>query len=149
MYIFIVVWSVHISSELKFDIKGAISATPLFFIFLYPETLNYSKFSTKKCQITKRNSQAYCRMVFEMRKQLLAWMEHRLQISLKRYALLMEDKMVAGAFGCATNYGWDSPLNSYDCVKLVFKFCCFRKWYSCSWCIYWLLFTSHPIWPGK
>ena len=40
-----------------------------FFIFLYPETLNYSKFSTKKCQITKRNSQADCRMVFEMRKQ--------------------------------------------------------------------------------
>ena len=35
MYIFIVVWSVHISSELKFDIKGVISATPLFFIYLF------------------------------------------------------------------------------------------------------------------
>ena len=32
-------------------------------------------------------------------------MEHELQISLKIYALLMKDKMVAGAFGCARNYG--------------------------------------------
>ena len=28
---------------------------------------------------------------YEMRKQLMTWMEHRLQISLKRYAILMED----------------------------------------------------------
>ena len=34
---------------------------------------------------------------------------HELQISLKRYALSMEDKMAAGAFGHATNYGRDTP----------------------------------------
>ena len=38
-------------------------------------------------------------MVSEVRKQLMVWMEYELQISLKRYALLMEDKMAAGAFG--------------------------------------------------
>ena len=38
----------------------------------------------------------------------MAWMEHGLQIPLKRYALSMEDKMAAG-FGRATNYGWDGP----------------------------------------
>ena len=43
-------------------------------------------------------------MAFETRKLSMAWMEHGL--SLKRYALSMEDKMVAGAFGCARNYGW-------------------------------------------
>ena len=33
----------------------------------------------------------------------MAWMEHRLQISLKRYALSMEDKtMTAGALGHRT-----------------------------------------------
>ena len=44
-------------------------------------------------------------MVHEARKQSIAWMEHILQISLKRYALSMEDKMAAGAFGRAKNYG--------------------------------------------
>ena len=44
-------------------------------------------------------------MVLGTRKQLMAWMEHGLQISLKSYALSMEDKMAAGAFGRATNYG--------------------------------------------
>ena len=43
-------------------------------------------------------------MVYEMRKQAMAWMEHGLQTSLKRHALSMEDKILAGAFGCATNY---------------------------------------------
>ena len=38
------------------------------------------------------------RMVYEIRNKLMAWMEHGLQISLKRYALLTENKMVAGAF---------------------------------------------------
>ena len=42
-------------------------------------------------------------MGFETRKQS---MEHGLQISLKRYALSMEDKM-SRAFGHATNCGWD------------------------------------------
>ena len=37
----------------------------------------------------------------------MAWMEHGLQISLKRSALLIEDKMVALVFGCATNHGSD------------------------------------------
>ena len=36
-------------------------------------------------------------------------MEHRLQISLNRYALSMEDKMATGAFWRATNYGWGVP----------------------------------------
>ena len=31
--------------------------------------------------------------------------EHGLQIALKRYALSMEDKMAAGGFGRAMNYG--------------------------------------------
>ena len=44
-------------------------------------------------------------MVSEARKQSMAWMEQGAQISLKRYAFSMEDKMAAGAFGRATNYG--------------------------------------------
>ena len=34
-----------------------------------------------------------------------------LQISLKIYALSMEDKMTAGMFGPVMNYGWNSPFN--------------------------------------
>ena len=30
---------------------------------------------------------------------------------LKTYTLSMEDKMAAGAFGCARKYGWDSSLS--------------------------------------
>ena len=37
----------------------------------------------------------------------MAWMEHGLQILLKTYAHSMEDKIAAGAFVCATNYGRD------------------------------------------
>ena len=44
-------------------------------------------------------------MVLELRKQLVTWMEHGLQISPKRYALSMEDKMATGAFERARNYG--------------------------------------------
>ena len=45
-------------------------------------------------------------MFSETRKQAMAWtVEHGLQISLKRYALSMEDKMIAGAFGRAMHYG--------------------------------------------
>ena len=56
-------------------------------------------------------------MVSEPRKQSMALMEHGLQILLKRYELSIEDKMAAGAFGCATNYGWNAisypePANS-------------------------------------
>ena len=35
----------------------------------------------------------------------MAWMDHGLKISLERYALSMEDKMAAEAFGRARNYG--------------------------------------------
>ena len=35
----------------------------------------------------------------------MSWMEHGLQILLKRYALLMEDKMAAVVLGHATYYG--------------------------------------------
>ena len=38
----------------------------------------------------------------------MTWMEHGLQISLKAYALWMEDKMAAGA-GRAMNYGETAP----------------------------------------
>ena len=40
-------------------------------------------------------------MVYEVRKQSMAWMENGLQISFKRFALSMEDKMVEdlGALG--------------------------------------------------
>ena len=37
----------------------------------------------------------------------MAWTKHGLQISLKRYALSMEDKLAAGTFGRARNYGRD------------------------------------------
>ena len=40
----------------------------------------------------------------------MAWMESDYK-SLKRYALSMEDKMAAGAFGRAKNYGRDGPLH--------------------------------------
>lgn len=39
------------------------------------------------------------------REQLMAWTEYGLQTSLKKYALSMEDKIAAGAFRHATNYG--------------------------------------------
>ena len=44
-------------------------------------------------------------MVLEPRKQSMAWMKHGVQISLKRITPSMEDKMVVGALGYATNYG--------------------------------------------
>ena len=65
----------------------------------------FLEISTEKYLITKTNRMADCRMVFETTKQSIARMERGLQISLKRYALSMEDKMAAGAFGLATNYG--------------------------------------------
>ena len=40
-----------------------------------------------------------------MRNESMACMEHGLQISPEDYPLLMKDKMVAGAFGRAMNYG--------------------------------------------
>ena len=46
-------------------------------------------------------------------------MEHGLQTSLKTYALLMEDKMAARAFGLATNYGQDGTFNLFqaECIQ--------------------------------
>ena len=41
-------------------------------------------------------------MVYEERKQSMAWVEPDYS---KHVALSMEDKMVAGAFGRAKNYG--------------------------------------------
>ena len=43
-------------------------------------------------------------MVFEVRKQSIAWMEQRLQILLEIFSLSMEDKMGDIAFGHTTNY---------------------------------------------
>ena len=34
-------------------------------------------------------------MVYEPRKQSMAWMEHGLQMAIKRYAFSVEDKMAA------------------------------------------------------
>ena len=48
----------------------------------------------------------------------MAWMEHGLQISLKRYVLSMEDKMAAGAFGCARNYGCDGCKSYRDTFEV-------------------------------
>ena len=47
---------------------------------------------------------SHSKMGFEIRRQLMAWLEHGLQMSPKRYALLMEDRMAAGAFGRAMNF---------------------------------------------
>ena len=44
-------------------------------------------------------------MVFETRKQAMAWMEHGLQMPLKRYSLSMGDKMAVGLLGGAASYG--------------------------------------------
>ena len=41
----------------------------------------------------------------------MAWMEHGSQISLKRNALSMEDKMAAGSFVRATYYRWEGSFN--------------------------------------
>ena len=35
---------------------------------------------------------------------------------LKTYALSMEDKLAAGGFGHARNYGWESPFNRLTLV---------------------------------
>ena len=43
-------------------------------------------------------------MDFDRRKQSMTWLKDGLQISLNRYALSMEDKLAAEAFGRATNY---------------------------------------------
>ena len=51
----------------------------------------------------------------------MAWMEHGLQISLERYALSMEDKMAAGAFGRATNYGLEAFLKNSAIIKWQFR----------------------------
>ena len=49
-------------------------------------------------------------MVYEARKQSMAWMENGL---LKTYALSIEDKLAAGAFGRDGNYGCDGPFNLF------------------------------------
>ena len=75
-------------------LKGAISATPLF-LFLLTRLTKLLIISTKKYLITKGNSFADCRTVYEVRKQS--------NKQLKTYAFLLEDKMVAGAFGSTRN----------------------------------------------
>ena len=57
------------------ELQGAISATPLFCLRLGTWLTELLEISTKKYLITKRNSQADCRMVSEARKQSMAWME--------------------------------------------------------------------------
>ena len=64
--------------------------------------------STKKYLITKLNSWAACRIVYEARKTINGLDGNGL---LKTYALPMEDKMVPGAFGRARKYGSNGPSN--------------------------------------
>ena len=83
-----------------------VSAAPLFLFTSGEVIIKLLQISTKKyiyiIIIAKR---IVDRMNFKTRKQSIAWMEHGLQISLKTYALSMEDKMAAGAFGRAANCG--------------------------------------------
>ena len=52
-------------------------------------------------------------MVSEMRKQLMAWMEHTfIQILFNRYTLLMEDKMTVGDLGALWIIGETAPSKS-------------------------------------
>ena len=70
---------------------GHDSAIPLFvLIHLGTGLIKLFKVSTKNSP----NHRDECRMVLETRKQLMAWMELRLQISFRRFALSIEDKML-------------------------------------------------------
>ena len=51
----------------------------------------------------------------------MAWMEHKLQISLERYALLMEDKMAAGALGALRIMGETVLLIFAHIVSFAFQ----------------------------
>ena len=55
-------------------------------------------------------------MVLETTQQCMAWMEHGIQISLKNFAHLMEDKMLPGALGRAKNYEYNATL-----VNIIIK----------------------------
>ena len=60
------------------------ASQPLFLFTSGDAIIKLLEMSIKRYLITKRNSQAGCRMVLETRKQSMAWMEHgRLQIPLK------------------------------------------------------------------
>ena len=52
----------------------------------------------------------------------MVWMQHASQISLKRYALSMEDKMAAGALGRARSYGRDGPVDTLDFDQSVLTY---------------------------
>ena len=52
-------------------------------------------------------------MVYEMRKQSMAWMEHRLQGSLKKFALSKEDKWHLKLLGIL-DYQCDGPFNEIN-----------------------------------
>ena len=61
-------------------------------------------------------------MVFETRKQTMALMEHRLQISLRRCTLSMEGKVVTGDFGQLLRVmGKTSPVK-LGCYNMVFVY---------------------------
>ena len=87
--------------------KGAISANPLFCLHPGTQLTKLLEINTNKYLITKRNSYANCRM----RQENNRWLGRRITISLS-----MEDKMAAGAFGRARNYGRDGHFN----ISIVF-----------------------------
>ena len=63
-------------------------------------------------------------------KQSMALIENGLR---KAYVFSMEDKMVAGAFGCAMNYGWEGPFKVHgldnDCPpRLVALKSAWKSW---------------------
>ena len=65
----------------------------------------------------------------------MTWMEHGLQVSLKRYALSVEIKMAAGAFGRARNYGREVPDGSnldQECLAWRSPNKCSLFWGCCS-----------------
>ena len=69
---------------------------------------------------------------------------------LKTYSLLMEDKMAARVFGCARNYGWDSPFKHWaqiwKCwgwlhnIALSLMMCCYLFLLN----LWWRLFVLQP-----
>ena len=91
----------HCYRRKKSIIKGSTQSLPRFYLHPGTRLVKSLEIRTKKYLITKRNTEADCRMVFETRRQSMARMEHGLQNITRK----MEDKMAAGAFGRATNYG--------------------------------------------
>ena len=87
--------------------EPGVSVAPLVFLFLFLGT-KFLEIITTKYIITKRNG---------------LWSEKTIDGLdgsglLKIYAFSMEDKMAAGAFGRARNYGWNVPQST---IRIYYK----------------------------